>query len=391
MADSSRNNQPANLTDALDALIDAELSPESVDPSLRTSASRLADLLATLDPMGDHAVPDQSLVDTTLLRCLASREHSSTLTASDAKALDALVDHNWENADVPGGYRTGSSHLSKLFGLLNPPEDVTEATLTERTWSRVRTHAATSANVELFEINTLRTGGLPMRELGAIAAMVIAAFSLLFPTLGAAHNRAQQQSCVASLANAGMGFAMFARDNNSRLPSTPYAAQARDVWWNVGQPEQSHSADLFTLPAQGYTHLHDLACAGNHRAVINLDLDQHQDWRSHEEVSYSYQLFPQSFRTIRITIPSQTVLLADRSPIVARSQRGEYVSAQARSMNHAGAGQNILAADRSVRWLESPVINGDNIWLPAAYEHQEIVQLRGNETPEIWGDIFVGP
>ncbi|MHC4976078.1 MAG: hypothetical protein ACYTF7_05660 [Planctomycetota bacterium] len=395
MTDPSHNNTRSDLHDVIEALVESSYSTPDVDPSLRSQAAKLNDILSLLDPPADKAAPDQSLVDTTLLRCLASREISSTLTADDARSLDALVEHNWDQSDVPAGYRQRSSRIARILSALDPPDDVTEQTIAEQTWNRVRTHAATSANTELFEINTLRTGGLPLRELGAIAAMVIGAFSLLFPTLGAAHHRAQQHSCVASLANAGVGFAMFARDNNGRLPTTQHAAEQGQLWWNVGTPQQSHSADLFTLSRLGYTQLHDLACAGNHRAVVNLDTSENHDWRAIEEVSYSYQLFPETFRAVRFVVPSQTVILADRSPLVIRSQLGEYVSAEARSMNHSGTGQNILAADRSVQWLDSPVIQRgnlrDNIWLPASLEHLEIVRLTGTETPEIWGDVFVGP
>jgi hypothetical protein len=392
MTRSEHDNPNASFNNAIDALHESGYSISIVDPSVLPQAAKIHALLNLLDSPA-HVIADDSLVDATLLRCLASSHRpSASLTGQDAKALDALVEHKWEHSDIPNGYRSRSSRLARILNLLNPPENTVEPALVDRTWSRVRTHAATSAQRDLFEINTVRTGGLPLRDLAAIAAMIFVAFSILFPTLGAAKFNAQREDCSATLANAGVGFSLYSMDHMGKLPSTPDANRQGQIWWNVGQPEQSHSADLFMLTTLGYADLRDLACAGNPRAVIKLDLQEHSDWRSLEEVSYSYQLFPAAARTQKFAIPVRTVLLVDRSPLIARSQEGEYVSTKARSMNHDGHGQNILAADRSVQWIESPVTSwGDNIWLPAAYEQYDVVQLQGTESPMIWGDIFVGP
>src|SRR5690606_36669266 len=88
------------------------------------------------------------------------------------------------------------------------------------------------------------------------------------------------------------------------------------------------------------------------------------------EVSYSYRLLPAHHRSTwaRDSQPSATPVLADRSPVTLAMAEGRTTTPDANSPNFDGLGQHVLFEDGSVAFLESPVVNGDNIWLPAVIE-----------------------
>jgi len=280
-------------------------------------------------------------------------------------------------------------------GLCRRPASV-EATgdddLVERTMRRVRV-AASPAALDRPSL-PLPGAGFRMPDLVAVAAMLLIGLSILWPTVGALRFNAMQAACQTGLANAGVGFALYGAEHRGRRParegSIPAALPGASAWWQVGSPAHSHSANLFVLVKQGYVDQRDLACEGNRFAPIGLDIHRHEDWRSAEEVSYSYQLFSPGRRGH--TLSSRAVLLTDRSPLVLRAMLDEAADPESRSPNHDGTGQNVLFGDRTVRWLVRPVTPwGDNFWLPRSVSTDGPVLLNGTEAPADADDAFVGP
>jgi hypothetical protein len=149
-------------------------------------------------------------------------------------------------------------------------------------------------------------------------------------------------------------------------------------WWDVGRaPERSNSANLFELRRGGYASLDELACSGNARASRDLP-GESRDWPSIHDVSYSYYVMFTANRPNWLT-PGRTVILADKSPVIARALEGQGVNPMENSQNHAGTGQWGLHIDGSATWLPTPMLGEDNIWLPADLEeamHDAILQSR---------------
>ena len=102
------------------------------------------------------------------------------------------------------------------------------------------------------------------------------------------------------------------------------------------------------------------------------------------------------------------VVLADKSPVVARSRLGQAVNPLENSPNHGGDGQWTVRTDGSGAWLVSPQNGEDNIWMPAAIDRgiarvrEELrrtgvraarvdFMLLGNELQTEPGNTFVGP
>ncbi|MBL8746179.1 MAG: hypothetical protein JNK58_07470, partial [Phycisphaerae bacterium] len=200
----------------------------------------------------------------------------------------------------------------------------------------------------------------------------------------------RETMCAANLARAALGFSQYASDHRDRLPQSR-SSFLGGTWWDVGTHDRSHSANLYLLVKGGYASLADLSCPGNAGAptMTNEHSVAASDWKSADEVSFSYQL-PGPGR-LGWNSGAHFVVLADRSPVVRRSRFGEKTDPEESSRNHAGRGQNILFADASIRFYPRPVLeNGDNIWLPALRTGSGS-PLTGRETPATDQDAFVGP
>jgi hypothetical protein len=383
---------------ALDALIEAGWDLSRVPEALRQRAHRAVVFLGVLDMHpGEGLEIDVSLVDATVSR-VAVQGRGETVTGpnllrDDIEAIDHLVQSGWNVRDVPARVMKRAMRLERLLETLQPSgRSIGSSDLVERTLHNVMRERRVFDAMPL-DLRGVKAPGFRLGDLGAIAAMLLVGLAVLAPTMGAAREQAMRSACAAGLGNAGVGFSLYANDNQGRLPtvegSIPVSLPGASTWWNVGSSARSHSANLFVLLKSGYVDQPDLACDANPSAPVHLDLASHDDWRSSDEVSYSYQLFTN--RNERLG-DRRMVLLVDRSPVVVRAMRHEQSSPSDRSLNHSGAGQNVLFADRSVTWLSDPVTPwGDNIWLPASMEGDRSVTLKGVETPEDEKDAFVGP
>ena len=417
MRDSHETARPALNPDdalALDALVEAGFDTANIDPALRARAERAAALLGLLEPIDEIDAGARALMaDVTMARVLRAaaklheRAREPALCADDSRALDALAGDAWDDARAPTPLR---DRAARLVSLLRPVRESTErieidpaqrdalisATLGRvqaeidraESWRRLRTEPATMQ---------IARGGFRLRDLVSVAAMALIAFGVFLPMASAWREQARITQCASNLSNAGVGFAMYANERAGSLPAITAGFNGA-TWWNVGEPRQSHSANLFTLAREGYASLRELSCPGNAAATTNVDDPENRlDWSSPDEVSYSYQLPPSA--RLAWSGPARIVVLADKSPIIDRARRNEVFDPEARSINHRGMGQNVLYNDGSVVFLNRPVIvrgfREDNIWLPRSVERM-IEQgsrplLRGAETPADEEDAFVAP
>jgi hypothetical protein len=235
----------------------------------------------------------------------------------------------------------------------------------------------------------------------AVAAVLLVGTTVFFPQLFSVRTMAEEIRCAQNMQRAGLGFSLFANEHDGQLParsieggesdSSPTARTAQ--WWLVGNPNSSHSANLFVLVRQDYVPLEALACPGNHRAAHDHEHTLEADWQSAEQVSYSYQLF--DGRPPRFSDQGVNILLADRSPVIQQAMRGQTADATRNSQNHRERGQNILLPDMSVYFAYTPELQTrsgqDNIWIPRSSEgNPKRVRLTGTERPAP-NDAFVGP
>ncbi len=379
---------------AIDALMEAGLDPALVAPEHRERAERLGMLLGLLESDARGA----DLTERTMERIASSAGEACTVAPADQRAIEHLLASGWDAGAVPEAHRPRARQALRVLDELRVEgvSGVESADLADRTMDLIRVHEQRERAWSYAAASELgdRRRGLRLADLGSIAAIVLIGVAIFWPVLGGLKASAERQICEQNMHNAGVGFGLHASDRGGRLPmheaSLLRVAPGLASWWDVGTPQRSHSANLFQLVGGGYTSMEDLACPGNHRAPISR-WGAAEDWRSPEEVSYSYQLFGGRAEP-RLHELGRAVLLTDKSPVVVRARRGERVYAEERSHNHGGSGQHVLFSDGSASWLTRPVTaSGDNLWLPRELSNIDGVRLRGVELPRSLDDAFVGP
>ncbi len=395
----------------LDALVASSFDLSALDPSDRAAGERVLSVLGLLDSTGPETVigaeDRESLVSVTVARAARASsvaDDASMLMPYDEEAVDALLASGFEVSGVPRALRARAERASGLLSLLDQSVgqagESPSADLVERTLSYVQSNAESEASRMRLD-RPARGGGwqMRMRDLVAIAAVLVIGTTVLWPMLSSVGAYAQRTHCAGSLATAGLGFGQYVGDYSDGWPMAS-SSQAGGYWWNVGSASESNSANIYTMVRTGYTDggLDPLACGGNADAVYGDVPAGRMDWSRLEEVSYSSQNL---FASVRPSATDPTVaVLSDRSPVVLLSFRHRAVNPYLNSPNHGGRGQNVLLGDGSVEWRTSPVDrNGDNLWLPARVEAfiarisdpGAVRPLSGRETTELTDDAFMVP
>lgn len=360
---------------------------------------RLAALLGMLN--AESAISaDSTLTDLVVLRVMRESgmgvpnetdEPAPELAPLDAEALDAWLLAGGRADRVPSALRDRALRLEGMANLVSEgPVPTHRSDLVDRLMTQVALLPRGTATVEAPDV----AGRIRIADLMSIAAVLVVGVSVIWPMLSSMRDAHYRTVSSSRMAAAGAGMAAYST-NYGGLPQAS-ASMAGNPWWEVGQnPEHSNSANLYLLAREGFVELAQLASPTNPNAPTRSKGETANDWGTFEQVSYSYRnMFGADNR--EFAIRPDTALLADRSPIVPRSRRGETARADANSGNYAGRGQHVLFGDGTVRWLGSPVLdNGDNIWLPGSIERDLArdgrATLTGRETADGPEDAFLVP
>ncbi len=367
---------------------------------------RIGAILSLLDTPVADAPTDGSLIDLTYLRVMRAAEatdptagvEDEALSPTCADALDSWAHSGYDAARTPAVFREQAVQHQRLAALATGPvpgERRGRETLVEATLARVQAEIDSSESNLSIERWRGRRGGLRLADVVSIAAMLLLATAIILPVASSVREGQRRTVCNSNLAGVGAGLGMYAMSNASALPMA--SAQPDTRWIDVGEdPARSNSANLYVLVRTNHVTLEKLACPGNQLApTVRLAADQ-RDWRRLEEVSYSYRISPSEQR-LRWGENEGRIVMADRSPVILRVAMGDPIVPDANSPNHAAEGQHLLASDNSVQWATSPVVDGDNIWLPGVIEDRidELKRarglLRGDERPSAPDDIFLAP
>ena len=324
------------------------------------------------------------------------------LCAEDGQVLDLLLAAKREgraSTPLPPGCAERAQRLNSLLTLLDgyPMDATVEDDLVRRTIERATAARQQERFAEQVQMLSQPPGasGFRWREVLTAAAIVLIGMSLLVPTLHRTRQDAIQQACLANLGEAGKGIAQYASDHNGMLPH--HDTHPGTVWWNVGDPAHSNSAQLYLLVRDGYVKSPQvLACPGNAYAPQPGDLTRNDlDWPDARAVSYSYQ--DQFTATpIRIDQHPNLAVLADKNPLfvtrVGRMTFDSHLKQTMPSRTHGGLGQNVLRLNGSAVWMVRPLTpragsgGEDNIWLMNG-----VKQYNGTEAPQDTDDSFLVP
>jgi hypothetical protein len=408
--------------EALDALMETGLDAASVSEALRARAGRVTDLLSLA--AGPRVDPPARLAEGVLARIAATGSVAPTFATSpgigpklalttdvdepdlvpdDEEAIDAYVTAGYRPEKVSSSLRERAVRIDRLGALITAGHVAASPDLAARTLAAVRN----ARLVTPVQISGGSRGGFRFADLISIAAALVLGVSVLWPVLATYRVHASRAACAANMAALSTGFGQYAGDHRDAMPMAA-ASLGGASWWNVGtSPDRSNSANLFQLSRNHYVKHSDLACAGNARADRAEVCVSKQDWDCLDSVSYSYHLMfgNERPRWGERTAIGPMVILADKSPVVARAVRGEDINPFENSPNHRGDGQWGLRTDGSAVWLSSPQLGDDNIWLPGIIDamlnkaREEIakgtpikdIRINGDELPISRSDTFVGP
>ena len=401
---------------ALDALVDSGFELDKVPQTHRARAQRAWAIVcaAGQGPADEQAAARAAQrVEAAIEGEAAPSVGDVRLNPDDEDALEAWVNSGYRTSRVPGSLRARAERLDAMAALIvAPPADVA-GTSTAALVGATMGLLGQARGDRVLAFSPAPTRRVRVADLISVAALLALGTAVVWPAVSGVRSNAQRIACRGNLAEAAVGFGLYAGDHRSSLPMAT-ASLGGTPWWNVGLPAQSNSANLFTLARARYTSPQSLSCCSSPGCASTPSCDD-MDWRRLGDVTYSY----------RVMFGGQnpawrggagTVVLADRSPVILRAARGEVIFPGENSPNHDARGQNVLFADGSARGEPTPVVDGDNLWLPRRVEDvlravssrlppgaHALVEvsgwtgasraepLRGTETPSDAKDRFVGP
>ncbi len=247
----------------------------------------------------------------------------------------------------------------------------------------------------------------PVFEVLAAAASIALVAGILFPSFGLARTKYRQVACENNMRVLGAGFGSFVKDsapNNGGLSDV--RVKAGSPWWKIGdqgQQTRSNTRYPFMLVKGDYVDGKVFVCKGNKTAkpfaAQAAAIDQLQDFRSHNNISYSFSLFCDN--TQNPLLCGRKIIASDLNPVFQKIRcdkimfqgTDEFVKLelneklkQDMSANHRGKGQNLLYGDGSVKYTQSRVVDGDDI-----FTLRGVDVYTGRETPTVPGDTFLVP
>lgn len=372
MTDGTNQHEPLNEQDAaaLDALVQAGFDASRVDEPLRARATRLAAMFA---PIAQGRMASASMVDATmsrLERAMSDDRAPLELVPDDEEALDAWVTAGYRSGKVASSLRGRAEKLEAMGRLLagvpasTNSMEFARASLIERTMSKIETAPRTKSR----DLLPVPSGSRwKFADVLSMAAMLLLGSAVLWPISSSLRAHAGRTDCQANMGSIASALSSYAGLFRDSLPMAN-SSRAGMSWWNVGKPEESNSANLYTLHKAGFTSLASLACGGNPTALRTAHSEGDRDWRLPDEVSYSYRVMCAGGEALYHSPPS-TIVLSDRSPVIPLAHNGKFCRPLENSSNHDGRGQTTLLVDGSVRWLTTPVApDGDNLWLTTDME-----------------------
>lgn len=260
-----------------------------------------------------------------------------------------------------------------------------DESLYARTMAKVNAAGKTSALLdrESAEARPVSFPTFSLRELGAVAAVLLIAAGVLLPSWQHARALSRRQMCVANAGRIGAGMTQYAHENAGYLPTI---ARQGAAWMpKPDRPSFSNSQNLFALVRGEFTDPANFVCpnAGSAPLTVTSNMIDFPDARY---ISYSYHNNVNIAAPLRLGDgPARMVILSDSSPMFEAGRlHAERVGEN--SANHAGRGQAVLRLDMSADWTERPDVgvDGDNIWTARGVE-----QYSGDETPADQNDSFM--
>ncbi|MSR34092.1 MAG: hypothetical protein EXS12_04745 [Phycisphaerales bacterium] len=315
---------------------------------------------------------------------IPSDDNHKILSEENRRAIDALLEAGLVDGDDLVQKHNESAEstrqaaaLSLLRKLEAYPVSEPDTLLLDSTMARIAREER--AKQDRMEIHTPSWGKRTQwADFGAVAAVALLATGVGWPIAQRMRAAALEQNCANNLRTVGSSIAAYAVDHRGNLPATASLgglfespAASKLDWSNY-----EHSGHLLLLERNGYARhdsLHCPACTAGSACG-----------------TFSFRV-PSVNTPFRLELMGRTPLVADANPVIHMRRIGNKSELSAPntqcSMNHQQRGQNVLFADVSIIWLVTPLINGDNIYLPDGVQDSQSLPLSPQATTV--NDIFL--
>ncbi|MHC4982591.1 MAG: type II secretion system protein [Planctomycetota bacterium] len=276
----------------------------------------------------------------------------------------------------------------KLAPQFEPPENIVDETLT-----RVRQQRATEALLAKEKpAGRFLAPTFSLRELGAVAAVVLILAAIFIPSIYKAHRLSRIGLCGAHEGEIGAAVQAYGYANDGYPPGVVSDSRRRHWLRRDGQSAVSSSAALFKLIAENYAPPASFQCpaAGGRSFAVRAGMS---DFPAADSNSFSYQHtigpdWPKLNDPKLRQVMEHMAILADSTPLFYKGRfRPDRLDAAAGD-NHGGDGHNVLYRDIHVEYKKNAAVgvNGDNIFLAG-----DIRQYFGTEAPASLDDTFLLP
>jgi prepilin-type processing-associated H-X9-DG protein len=270
----------------------------------------------------------------------------------------------------------------------DPPED-----LVDRTVARIESARRTEELLVREELSRRRAfwPTFSVRELTAVAAVLVLMVSVFVPSLQYARKRGQRSLCASNVGQIGYALQTYASSHDDLLPA---CYMPTDRWLARGDDRTvaSTSAGLFSLVRQEYASPVVFQCpaVGGPSFVVQAGA---QDFPAGKFISYSYQhavggnVLSRS-DPVLASHADRMAILGDDNPLFADGDFHPSKLSDCLSDNHGGIGQNVLFLDGHVSWSSEATVGvrRNNIYLV-----EGVKEYTGDERPAHRTDSFLLP
>ncbi|MBN1943192.1 MAG: type II secretion system protein [Phycisphaerae bacterium] len=303
---------------------------------------------------------------------------------------DAQAGHIRARLEQDETLRRRRDDLAAALGALDVfPRPEAPDDLAERTLAKIAAVRRTEALLAMQQLGPRRST-FSLKELLAVAAMLLVMIGVLAPSLHKARQRSNEGLCAMQLGQIGNALQTYAINHRGRLP----AADGQAGRWlrHDDAPPVSNSSALFKLLRHRYLPspvVFQCPSLGGASFAMKADL---RDFPLPEHVSYSYQysLGGWGVRGNDPAVAERTkdmAILADQTPMFAGGAFcPERIEAPV-SDNHSD-GQNVLYLDGHASWATCSTVGveGDHIFLAG-----DECDYDGDEHPAGPADSFLLP
>ncbi len=217
-----------------------------------------------------------------------------------------------------------------------------------------------------------------LRDIIAVAAMIVLAIGIGVPSLLHVRERSQRTLCATNLAQIGQGLQAYASIFGNSLPFAGWSD--RNSWGPSNGPDtevRPNRQHVFPLIRTGHANPNAFVCPSSNDVPMVAATGDQNTFLEARNVSYAYQNMA-GYRPRMSQDNPDLVILGDDNPLfdngrplfdVAVDALGFRRTAERNSQAHRGAGQNVLMLDGRTKWLTSPLVGGDNIWTLDQVQH----------------------